>query len=160
MAVQFTYVPIATQTLGSTATSITFSSIPSTYQDIVLVINGSMSASNNIAVQINGDTGSNYSRTTLYGTGSSAASFRETNISTALNSGYMDTNNGTTLISFMAYANTNTYKTFLVRSNPTSVGTYATVGLWRSTAAITSITLSGGTYSSGDSFSIYGLAAA
>jgi hypothetical protein len=36
-----TYTPIASITLGATATSVTFSSIPSTYTDLILVMNGS-----------------------------------------------------------------------------------------------------------------------
>jgi hypothetical protein len=74
-----TYEAIATQTLGSAAASVTFSSIPSTYTDLVLVCNFETS-SNAIAgvyIQFNGDTSTNYSSTNLIGNGSTAESSRQ-----------------------------------------------------------------------------------
>ena len=156
-----TYVALDTQTLGSATASITLSSIPQGYTDLELIISGGMSAANNITIQFNGDTGSNYSRTVLYGTGSSAASFRESSISTSLNCAYMDTGQSITNIKLMNYSNTTTAKTFLVRSNPSTVGVYETVGLWRATsnAAITSIVLTAGgsNFIAGSTFSLYGI---
>ena len=71
-----TYKPIATTTLGSAAASYTFSSIPSTYTDIVLIFGGSMSNFGNLRIQFNSDTGNNYSFTRLLGDGSGAQSDR------------------------------------------------------------------------------------
>ena len=67
MAAGITYTPIASTTLGSAAASYTFSSIPNTYTDLVLI--ASMADSNSGAdqrmlVQVNGDTGTKYSTTT------------------------------------------------------------------------------------------------
>ena len=75
-----TYEPIATTTLGSAQTSVTFSSISGAYTDLVLVINAGNSGGTGygIALQCNNDTGSNYSFTQLYGTGSAATSTRST----------------------------------------------------------------------------------
>jgi hypothetical protein len=171
MAVQFTYVPIATTTLGSAANSVTFSSIPSTYQDLVLVINyGQTSGANGFGVQFNGDSGTNYSNTYLIGNGSTATSSRATNGSEVdIGSGIGGSNAGgaITRVNFMNYANTATYKTILCRSDNASVGTQAIVGLWRSTSAITSMVISlAGSFSStptalaGSIFTLYGLAAA
>ncbi len=73
-----TYVPISTTTLGSNASTVSFSSIPGTYTDLVIVM-GVISTSNTghyVYLQYNGDTGSNYSTTILTGTGSSAVSTR------------------------------------------------------------------------------------
>jgi hypothetical protein len=76
-----TYEAIATQTLGSAAASVTFSSIPGTYTDLVLVVAGTLTTgTENIVMQFNGDTGSNYSVTSLLGDGSTASSFRSSNI--------------------------------------------------------------------------------
>jgi hypothetical protein len=65
----------------------------------------------------------------------------------------------------MNYSNTSTYKTSISRSgNPASEGTDVIVGLWRNTAAISTIdivTLSGGTqFVAGSIFTLYGIAAA
>ena len=69
-----TYVPIGTNTVSGTTTNlITFSSIPSTFTDLVLIDNGKFSASDNsYAMTFNGDTASNYSYTYLLGSGTSA----------------------------------------------------------------------------------------
>jgi hypothetical protein len=62
-----TYVALATTTLGATAASVTFSSIPATYRDLVLVYNGTTSANIGVDVEFNGDTNSaNYSRVFMY----------------------------------------------------------------------------------------------
>ena len=74
-----TYTPIATQTLGSAAASVTFSSIPQGYTDLVVVIgSATFSANSSLYFQYNGDTGANYSSTRLTGNGSSASSSRTT----------------------------------------------------------------------------------
>jgi hypothetical protein len=70
-----TYEPIASQTLGSAVSSVTFSSIPQNYTDLILVVNYGISANNfGARIRFNGDTGSNYSDSFIYGTGSSALS--------------------------------------------------------------------------------------
>jgi hypothetical protein len=62
----------------------------------------------------------------------------------------------------MNYSNTTTNKTALIRGNNAALFTDATVGVWRSTAAITSITLAsdGAAFDSGSTFNLYGIAAA
>jgi hypothetical protein len=78
-----TYTPIATQTLGSAAASVTFSSIPQGYTDLILVINYATSASTgNALLRFNSDTGSNYSETALIGNGTTATSDRESSVTT------------------------------------------------------------------------------
>ena len=79
MAAGNTYIPIATTTLSSTASSVTLSSIPATYTDIVIVCNGQTSTGTfDTKLQVNSDTGSNYSSTRLEGSGSAASSNRTT----------------------------------------------------------------------------------
>ena len=72
-----TYTPIASVTLSAATSSVTFSGIPQTYTDLVVVINAGNSGGTGygIALQCNNDTGSNYSFTQLYGTGSAATSY-------------------------------------------------------------------------------------
>ena len=164
-----TYEPIATTTLGSAAATVTFSSISGSYTDLVLVCNGGVTtASANAHLRFNNDTGSNYSDTNLTGSGSAASSSRSTNqTSIILNSyGYPENDmNWNCLAYIMNYSNTTTYKTLLSRSNQADNGVSALVGLWRSTAAITSIDIisifSGSPqFSIGTTFTLYGIKAA
>jgi hypothetical protein len=173
MAAGATFEPIATTTLGSAAASVTFSSIPSTYTDLVLVCEGYMATQDGsvVRIQFNSDTGNNYSSTYVGGNGSTASSSRYTNVpgiyATTGLIGWSTTssNRGNTISHIMNYTNTTTYKTVLDRSNLTAgsyPGSAADVGLWRSTAAITSIKVdtNGGTFASGSTFTLYGIAAA
>ena len=160
MAAGSTYTPIATQTLGSTATSVTFSSISGAYTDLVLIFYGKGSTGGNFTFQFNSDTGSNYSATILYADGSTAGSVQVSSQS-SMNIGGVGTNFTTNIFHIMNYSNSTTYKTVLGRfSRPDEVG--AKVGLWRSTSNITSIVagVSGGNFAIGSTFTLYGIAAA
>jgi hypothetical protein len=165
-----TYEPIATQTLGSAASSITFSSVPSTYTDLVLVFNGggSTTSGENIVLQFNGDTGTNYSCTVLNGNGTAAASYREANY-TAVRASYAtafyNTLTNMTVAQIMNYSNSTTYKTVLCRSgitNGTFAGTEGIVSLWRNTSTITSIVAKAtvGNFLASSTFTLYGIKAA
>ena len=165
-----TYEPISTQTLGSAAASVTFSSISGTYTDLVLIMSafGSVGGAD-IRVQVNSDTASNYSLTRLVGY-TTAFSNRSSNatywqITNSVGIGSSSSEPTADVIQFMNYSNTTTNKTILVRHNqPQSslMETAAQVGLYRSTSAITSITfsLSSGNYSTGSTFTLYGIKAA
>jgi hypothetical protein len=155
-----TYVALQKTTLTSSASSVTLSSIPQTYTDLVLVISGSASASIDLRYTLNSDSGSNYSRTYLVGNGTSAISGRDTSI-TYLPISALETTQSMSLVSFMNYSNTTTFKTTISRTSAASAFTNAIVGLWRSTAAISSMTLttSSGTITAGSTFSLYGIAA-
>lgn len=159
-----TYTPIATTTLGSGVTNLTFSSIPSTYTDLILVCNGNTAANANNYLQFNGDNGSNYSATRLSGDGSAASSARSTSATQILLDGFAywtSTYEGNKIIHIMNYSNTTTYKTTLTRANTASKGTDALVGLWRSTAAITSVRFnSDSTIQAGSTFTLYGVKSA
>jgi hypothetical protein len=163
MAAGNTYVPIAEQTLGSSASSITFSSIPSAYTDLVLIMNGVLNNTNTYYVMYyNGDsTLTNYSSTGVYGNGTSALSERNGYIKLGYSGSA--TVPVTSIINIQNYSNTSTYKTNLMRFANTNDNTYAGVGLWRNTAAINSITIYsyyGGSFNTGATFSLYGISAA
>lgn len=156
-----TYSQIAITTLGSDTATVTFAGIPGTYTDLVLVCNAKGTTDNQeLRLQFNSDTGSNYSHTVLYGDGSSAASARATNQT----SGVVGNISSTNYIYFGAniqnYSNSTTNKTMISRSGP-SFAVTAYVALWRSTSAITSIKaiLSSGNFVSGSTFSLYGIKA-
>jgi hypothetical protein len=162
-----TYEPIATTTLGSAAASVTFSSISSAFTDLVLICNyaTSLDATESVYIQFNGDTGTNYSSTDLVGDGSSAASYRTSNANYVRIGGRaLGTSNSsnTSIVNIMNYSNTTTNKTFLNRNGIPSLGTVATVGLYRSTSAITSILVAGNgqNLSTGSTFTLYGIASA
>jgi hypothetical protein len=173
MAAGSTYTPIATTTLGSAANSYTFSSIPSSYTDLVIVMNGTAATADVLVIQFNGDTANNYSTTSLQGTsGNTAVSQRQTTQARIVVGGFQD-NMGTTVPSMVTinvfnYANTTTNKTAISRMNnftdSTTASTGATVGLYRSTSAITSIKLALATGANnlaiGTTFTLYGIAAA
>jgi hypothetical protein len=157
-----TYEPIATQTLGSAAASVTFSSIPSTYTDLVLIISGTIVGSDGgNLVTFNGDTGSNYSFTQFYGTGSATASNRSSNAS-SMQLGRQGSVQSNSIINILNYSNTTTNKTAIARGNNTGGIVVAQVGLWRSTAAINSIAISNesGNFNTGSTFTLYGIKAA
>lgn len=166
MAAGATYEPIATTTLGSSAASYTFSSIPSTYTDLVLIVNGgATSATYSFKMQVNGDTATNYSDTSLSGNGTAASSSRNSaNTSMRSEANPTTTLNNVWIANFMNYANATTYKTVLVRGNNASALVTANVNLWRSTSAITSIKVffdaSLSNILSGTSLTLYGIAAA
>lgn len=161
-----TYTPLARTTLSSAAASVTFSSIPSTYTDLILVVNATSNTGANSWIRCNGDTGTNYSYTALFGTGSVAGSARDSNKAEGLLMDYYgspsSTQPNTIIVQFNNYANTTTYKTSISRANRADSGTDAIVSLWRNTAAITSLTLrfTTATYSPGSTFTLYGILAA
>lgn len=166
MAAGATYEPIATQTLASATNTITFSSIPGTYTDLRIVASIAAPSGDNFGLRYNGITTSIYSQTILQGSGTVANSSRVTN------NGFIYLNSGTTTGSFSQYeinifnyANSTTNKTEIHRNSEVGTGAYvgAQVGLWRSTAAITSITIHTTAFSNmsvGSTFTLYGIAAA
>jgi hypothetical protein len=160
-----TYEPIATQTLGSTAASVTFSSIPSTYTDLVLICNGTASSNTGLTMRFNGDTSTNYSMTVVEGSGSAAVSERQTSVSQARfvwNSLWNTTTPGVVILNIMNYANTTTFKTVLWRSSTASNYVEAGVNLWRKTPeAINSFVIetSGPSIAAGSTFTLYGIKA-
>ena len=159
-----TYTPIATTTLGSGSSSVTFSSISGSYTDLILVANAACTATGQwIALRFNSDSGTNYSDTVLEGNGSTASSNRESNLNRAqfvYNSG-TDSTYGTVTFNIQNYSNSTTYKTTLGRWNYAGNATTAGVAMWRNTAAITSVTLvSSGTMTTGSTFTLYGIQAA
>jgi len=154
-----TYVALDTKTIGTAVSSVTFTSIPSGYTDLVMVINGTTASDGSYRFQCNGDTATNYSSTLLYGNGTSAISLRGSN-ETSGAGGRSGTSNSTSIIQFMNYANTNTFKTVISRGNNPGAILTAQVSLWRNTSAITSILISseGGNLQVGSTFTIYGIA--
>jgi hypothetical protein len=161
-----TYTPIATQTLGSAAASVTFSSISSAYTDLVLVAQPTASSNGQqFYFRVgNGsvDSGSNYSITMLAGNGTTATSARRSNQTEIIPDYYGAINttvNGAYIFNFQNYSNTTTYKTVLTSSR-TSYAAESTVALWRSTSAINIITFYLTNFTTGSTFTLYGVKSA
>lgn len=161
-----TYEPIATTTLSSATSTITFSSIPSTYTDLKIVMTATSDSASLGQIRFNSDTATNYSSTYLSGNGSTVASSRRTgrtgidffegSVSTSIPAlsiidifSYRGSTNKTALIS-----------DFLDLNGSGQVESIA--GLWRSTSAITSVVLRGNgmNWAIGTTATLYGIKAA
>jgi len=167
-----TYEPIATTTLGSAATSYTFTSIPSTYTDLVLVFDGAMTTADYVLFQVgNGsvDTATNYSATRIIGNGTAASTGRSTSTAYIQFSDVLNTGRNNFIAQFLNYTNTTFRETVVTRANiPETVAgntgtTSASIGLWRSTSVINTIkiyTFASQTFAAGCTFTLYGIKAA
>jgi hypothetical protein len=121
-----------------------------------------------MAMRFNSDTGSNYSETYLYANGSTASSGRLSG-STYMPWGRSIASNATAnvfavnIAHVMSYANTNVHKTVLNSGANPLTDLVRRVGLWRSTAAITSINVydaNGANLAAGVTVSVFGIKAA
>lgn len=175
MAAGPTYAQIATTTLSSATSQVTFTSIPSTYTDLILVTQYMSSVNGGLWLQYNGDSGNNYSIVNLissqnttpstYATANQPYIWADTYLQ---GTGTVTTDRPMTVSHIINYANTTTFKTTLCRSGDvrTTSGTdgtaYAGISTWRNTSAINSITISvhSGDFVIGSMFSLYGIAAA
>ena len=161
-----TYDIIATNTLSTSAASITFGSISGTYTDLVIVTNVKSTTTGNMTIRFNADSSSLYSYTRLTGDGSSAASSRITGFNQLFtdSQGYFDGDNfnQAKIINIMNYSSSTMFKSCLIRSNRAQTGPDVIAGLYRSTSAITSILLSGNgnNFVAGSTFNLYGIKAA
>jgi hypothetical protein len=155
---------ISTTTLGTAVNSVTIGSIPSTYTDLRLIYNAiNITSQDSVLITFNGDTSTNYSSTILGGNGSAVGSERRSSVPYIMvTNNYVTLVNGNGLFDFMNYSNSTTNKTVLMRSGNAADSTVASVGLWRSTSAITSINLRNGgafTFGIGSTFTLYGIKA-
>jgi hypothetical protein len=152
--------------LGSTSSSITFSSIAASWTDLRLVLTRNSGTTIGFSyIQFNGDTASNYSSTFIEGDGSSVYSSRQTSGSqNARTSGGINTATvGLIEIDIFSYTGS-TNKTYLSSASADNNGSGQVtrfVGLWRNTAAITSISLFGNagtdSWTSGTTATLYGI---
>jgi len=168
---QGAYDSLATVTLSASASSITFAGIPSGYKHLQIRFIGRVDDANtadNIWIQFNGDTASNYSWHYLEGDGSGVATSGAANFGKLL-AGRVSAASATSgifgagCIDILDYANTNKYKTV---KNLTGVDRNGSgnvrmdSGNWRSTSAITSISITNGSatnFIANTQFALYGI---
>jgi hypothetical protein len=152
-----TYEKIATQTV-SAVSSITFSSIPATYTDLVLIGAGNSSSSGTLYLQFNSVTSNQYSYTSLYGTGSSAAS--GSTVAGAFGYvGFYNTNQSNFICNLQNYSNSTTYKTTISRTNSSDY-VATTAMLWANNSSINSILIAPNSGNFTGTVTLYGIKAA
>ena len=149
---------------GSSGT-ITFTSIPQTYKYLQIRSLANDNNGNQLSMQFNSDTGSNYSYHRLQGAGVSAAATGAASQTEIPFIGYAA---GTTsiygvgIIDIHDYASTSKYKTsrsFIGYDTNGSGLVLLGSGLWMSTSAISSISItsSGGSFTTASTFALYGI---
>jgi hypothetical protein len=156
-----TYENIAT--FSPTGSNVTFSSIPSTYTDLRLVIAGSFSASDRVQIRLNGNTSAIYSHTRIQGDGANATSAGGSGGSFFIQPTTATTSPFLCEMNFFSYASTSINKTILMATSNDQNGSGVVermVCLFGSTSAITSIELQTrdfNNYSSGTTATLYGI---
>ena len=156
-----TYTLIDSVTLGSSASSVTFSGISATGKgDLVLIVEGLGATSFVDAnVQLNSDSGSNYIYVRMLGNGSTATSASSAS-TTSLNAGYSfagSTNRGMATIQIMDYSATDKHKSALLRVDNAAFASVAAAARWANTAAVTSVTIltPSDNYAAGSTFHLF-----
>lgn len=153
-----TYDSIATHTFSGSTNTLTFSSIPQTFTDLVFVCQ--MTAANNTELRIryNGDTANNYSRFVVEYANTSTSTFYQGPHSAF----YMlvRTDLTTNILHVMDYANTSYYTESLARFNNVNAVVGFQVMAWKQNAAVSSVTFytdDGSNFGSGGTISLYGI---
>lgn len=159
-----TYEKIASTVLGSSNATITFSSIPQTYSDLRVVVVGTVTSDIQFGVRFNGDSSSVYSQVSLRGTGTAAASNRANNgsrvtLPPTLN--FSSTTPAMVTFDVIDYRGA-TFKSLLGSAAQDYNGSgqvEMTVGMWRSTSAITSLELGtlANAFATGTTATLYGI---
>jgi hypothetical protein len=155
-------VALATITLGSTATSVSFASIPSTFRDLRLIVVGTQTTTGNGSyLRFNSDSTTSYSFVSAEGNGSVRTSYgwEDTYMyfAAAYNSG--DTTvPSVEIIDIFDYAQ-DKHKTAIARISSPAREVAMGASRWYKTAAINSILVSGQftSFKAGTTFSLYGI---
>lgn len=159
MPLPSTYIPIATNTLTAATNTVTFSNIPTTYTDLVVIMNGTATVAADVYFNYNGDaTSSNYSNTYMYGNGSTVGQGRDPIPAV----GTFYTTDTSIIANIINYSNATTYKTSVSRSDTAASSVLARAMMWRNTAAIVTVAIkqASGNFNTGSSFTLYGIKAA
>lgn len=160
------YESIATTTVGAGGSStVTFSSIPSTYKHLQLRFSATTAADANIRHYVNSDTSANKAAHELvgYGTSGPNAGGGGGESQPVLSVG-QNTYPVVGIVDFLDYADTNKYKVWRTLTGTDSNAAnlarlFLKSTLWQSTSAITSITLvaESTTFNQYSSFALYGI---
>ena len=162
-----TYEPIATTNGTGSSNTISFTSIPATYTDLVMVFEGAVSSGGTAGLTFtinNITTGTLYSFTRVQGNGTSATSTRGSSANDG-SFGYVSSSNRSmSILNVMNYSNGTTFKTTIARSNTSDasdgrVGAYVT--LFRDTPPVTRLDIiASQNFTTASTFTLYGIKAA
>lgn len=160
-----TYDCIATTTLSSATSDVTFSSISGNYTDLVLVVDAANTTGNvDLFLRLNGDTGTNYSYIYIsgYSAGIVTNQFKDTaNVRMGYYAIPQSTFRYNSITHILNYSNITTHKNWITRANAGTSGSDILMGTWRSTSAITSVMVRSATstFMADSTFSLYGIKA-
>lgn len=158
-----TYVPLQTITLGSSASSVTFSSIPAsdangTYKDLVLIAR--YVPTSYTQIRFNSDSSNIYNCVHMSGSGSSAisGSYTAPHIDPGNGIGDLSGNDVQFILQLQDYSVTDKHKSGLIRIDNSARYTQAQAVRYATTSAITTINLIQlGVFNAGSTFSLYAL---
>ena len=162
-----TYDLIASTTLAAATSSVVFGSIPQGYRDLVLIMNGSPSTNDypTLSSRLNGDSGANYERIRMNGTGSTygaagTAGLTGLQLGSLTGIGSSTTSRSHVIANLMDYSATDKHKTALVRNGTNTEGAEAMAVRWANTSAVTSwvIFVNVVGFATGFTFALYGIA--
>lgn len=169
-----TYEAISSQTLSSSTNTVSFSSISGAYTDLRLVFQSrtdrTASTVEAVSLRFNDDSTTTYSHLRMLANSSTTFADRSANL-TAASGGRINTSvssntvMSTHIVDILSYSKSGVYKTILTSSSGNSSQIYfidRTISLWRSTSAITKITMLpalGPNFVSGSTFVLYGIKA-
>lgn len=158
-----TYTPIASQTLNTATSTVTFSSIVGTYRDLIIIVDAGCTAIAELNCVVNSDFSSNY-----FWVSAGASNIIISQSSSGATSAMRFTERGSYssgqqvqhIIHFLDYSQTDKHKTVLARNNGSATGVGMLANRWASTSAITTIQLypNSGSFTAGSTFALYGIA--
>lgn len=160
-----TFEPIATTTLTSNTNTVSFTGIPNTYTDLLILARCAYQGfgSGDMNIQFNSDTGNNYATTRLLNSGGSAISNTSVNRAN-INSGECGLAFTILEVHIFSYTASVFKNVFTSGINPASTDNgYWTAGSWRNTSAITSVQVRAEvspTWQAGSTFTLYGITGA
>lgn len=164
MPITQTYEALSTITLGTGTFSVNFSSIPSIYRDLRLVINGGRDTGTaGVQLRFNGDSGSNYRWQTGSGDGANDYYINSDSYQTFMPTGWYGNITTTfthlSVVEILEYSSTDKFKTIFSRGNRAGQGVDFIGGNWASLNAINSIEVILGGSLPGTMLSLYGIEA-
>jgi len=160
-----TFEPIATSTLLTNTNTVSFTNIPNTYTDLLILARCAYQSfgSGDMNIQFNSDTGNNYGTTRLLNSGTGAISNTSTNRAN-VNSGECGSAFTVVEVHILSYTASVFKNVFTSGINPGGIDNgYWTMGAWRNTSAITSVQIRAEispTWQAGSTFTLYGISGA
>ena len=157
-----TYTQINSVTLAAASASVSFSAIPASYRDLVVIVEGNTATSGRPVMRFNADTGSNYTSVMMSAGGSPYSATISTTYIDPIPD-YSVTGKFSAIWQVMDYSTTDKHKSLLVRLNQhDALIVHASAGRWANANAITALSVltnNGANYSSGTTFTLYGIEA-